>query len=129
MSKTYTIKRSDWNGMLDINSIHSMLYDPDRPANNMCCLGIIACQLGIPKDKIAGHGDPENVADGDTQDTFLQAGFLKDAVDGFGHVTRYNSELSHKAIDINDSTLIPSEKEAKLTELFKKHNITLIFED
>lgn len=128
---TYTIKRSDWNGAVEVIPGTSCLYDPRRADHNKCCLGIIAGQLKISDESIAHRGSFLDLDDMSAKGIAHTAKFLAEYENEDSDGPYYaDSDLSHRAININDSiALTPEQKEAHLISLFAEHNITLIFED
>lgn len=83
---------------------------------NMCCLGQIAAQCGVPASQLAGRDGPSDV--------FRSAdGFL--VTQDLGVM---NSQLSRLAMGINDSRqLKQSTRERNLRKLFAEHDVRLRF--
>lgn len=89
---------------------------------NMCCLGHICLQSGVPKEKLVSIGTPEDILDEyETGETTGKINFLLSP-------KRLDNFLSEDAISINDDPEISDEERIKkLKVLFKKHNIVLKF--
>lgn len=122
-NKTYTIQRSKWNGMLaNVSPENSRLYNPMFSEHNMCCLGIIACQLGYDAETIRYKKEPEDVF---PAQLMVNAGFVE-----YSDVGTRNTILSKDAMRINDDECFtPEHKESKLIALFAEHGHTITFED
>ena len=77
----------------------------------MCCLGQCMSQLGIEDEDLVGRGEPNCVAN-------------------LLPFSQYSNctELSFDAMEINDNLVNTIEhREEKLTELFKKHGLSIEF--
>lgn len=80
----------------------------------MCCLGQMCLQLGVPEEKIRLNSSPTNVRD-------VQIKYLKNR-------EGYDSELSEKAMEINDDQeTTVEEKKRKLRSLFKRYRHQVVF--
>lgn len=89
---------------------------------NMCCLGQVAHELGIPLDDLEEQTDPRDVPDG----KMIEAGFVVRAV--MPLYAFQNSAFSGFCITHNDnSTITDKQREALLIEEFKKNGHTLKF--
>lgn len=80
----------------------------------MCCLGMVAKQLGYKDKEILNCGEPDEV-DSDRENLLVRK------IDGSDFNTYHkNSELSSKAIEINDDDdkLNDEERELRLVALF-----------
>lgn len=101
-----------------------------------CILGQRCLQLGLSKSKLREGNTPTDVLDlysesrkGTITDLLVEDGLVKIEVDVYdGEENYYDTELASSAMSLNDSTSITrEEREAKLTELFSRHGITLKF--
>lgn len=92
---------------------------------NMCCLGHISLQCGVPGIELQNVGSPKNVASLVLLD-FLSTYRLTEWGYRSGVET---TSLTNSAIEINDDKyLSDTEREKKLTTLFAGHGYTLKFE-
>lgn len=88
--------------------------------NYMCCLGFMCHQLGVPKKDLLDMGQPSSLAG-----KYKLPGLLKKK-DG----KPIQTNLTKEAIKINDlESLTRKEREKRLTELFKKKGIEVIFKN
>lgn len=91
-----------------------------RTTGKMCCLGFRAIQCGYTVDQVTGRGTPFSLS----KMTNLRSEF-GDMANNIG-----NSDLACAAMDINDALHIDeTEREKRLTELFGKAGITVVFEN
>ncbi len=89
-----------------------------NPEGFMCCLGQIACQLGVKKKDILEEAEPCDIN--------KELPVLTKRLDNFGEYD--NSQLSSQAMRINDDpNLSLAERERKLKSLFSKFHHTLVF--
>lgn len=107
--KEFKVNRNKW-----LRGSTSELIDDN---GNMCCLGFICNQLGIPKASMKDKDNPYEIK------------VLLPYLTEMYHSLIVDSDLAKKAVQFNDdSNLFESEREAQLIKLFKKHNLTLKFE-
>lgn len=93
----------------------------------MCCLGQCALQLGYEKHYLLNIGEPmELPVIEEIPDYEILHGV--DNRSYGGNDQYYNTDLSTKAMDINDNTkTTPEEKEEELIELFEEYGHTIKF--
>lgn len=118
-TKRFVVSRGKW---LRGDPVVSRLRDG---RGQMCCLGFCAVQLGTSHDALLDVGEPCDLDPEGSALDHLDGVLL--VVDDDG-VSRFNSALADRAIDINDANDIDDvQREALLTELFAKHGYTLEF--
>lgn len=115
--QTFIIDRSKWKNKKTFTDSGNLtyLYRKDEKGRvQMCCLGFVCNQLGIPKRSLNEKEVPDELA------KIWDIPYLvKDSL---------NTTLTREAIRINDSPLISlSDKEVKLKELFNRYNLDLEF--
>lgn len=125
--KKLVIKRSKWlRGGKDGNGAEalSLLMNKD---GHKCCLGFYVRACGYKK-ALKGKACPD-----DEIQVPREAKWLLDSVDEQRHLRLkdyYNSNACNNLMMINDNEHFPqSERELKLTKLFAKQGITVIFVD
>jgi hypothetical protein len=125
MKKAYEIDRSKWRSggdefelsefILNVNVVGRGETVLCNDEGFMCCLGQICVSEGVNVG-----GSPEPMVVGETIDILT----IQDEESGIWE----NTELSKRAMDINDDCFITiEEREQKLIELFRKYNIELSF--
>ncbi len=89
-------------------------------SGEMCCLGFVAKQLCEVDDiSILGIREPSGLSN--VVEPLNESCFV-------GHDRRVNSDLTEEAMLINDdSCMCDKEREERLIDLFKAHNIELLF--
>lgn len=113
--QTFVVKRNNW-ARGGVNGTSRLL----NRFNNMCCLGFVCNQLGIPKRDLKGVGSPLYLSD-KWDIPYLINDYKNNA---FGY-----DFLSYPAMNINDNPVISDkEREKKLKRLFNKHNLDIVFE-
>lgn len=141
-----TIQRSRWaNPSYDT-------ADPDHGSSQllndrgcMCCLGFAMEKAGFEWQDIDEVSTPEEIFCGDEQEwpakvmphkDFVELFFKREELEDYseeGPATYFrwrDTKLTADAIHINDHALYSlEEREAKLIELFAKHDIALVFVD
>lgn len=113
--QTFIIDRSKWKNRDTFRDNHTYLYNKDEKGRvQMCCLGFVCNQLGIPKRDLDNHLVPLNL---------YHTWDIPYLTQGCTH-----TRLSMQALKINDSRMIKSsEREGLLKELFNSHNLDLEF--
>jgi hypothetical protein len=115
--QTFTIDRSKWKNRRTFtdSNLLTCLYSKDEKGRvQMCCLGFVCNQLGIPKRDLDKKRVPNNLCD-DWDIPYLLNG-------------RINTTLAMDAISINDSSRSSSsKKEVLLKKLFNSYNLDLKF--
>lgn len=112
MIKSFTVDRARWGK----NALKR------RDNGKMCCLGFLSLACGVPEAKLCLEDGQER-------------GFPDTGWPGYPDFTLPDddgehigsSSLEDRAASINDGDLDDADKEAKLIELFAKHNIELTF--
>lgn len=136
---TLCINRREWRRGGSNMALNEMYGDTVLlSANKMkCCLGFACLISGAPESSILDKGEPYQIKGGrdSISDIFglLEGGYEEDMEDDDGKQYTevsdlHNSDLTGDAIEINDNRYITEEeREAELTELFKKHGHTIEF--
>lgn len=116
--KTFKIDTTYW---LRGDNQDSRLLHPDRKFANMCCLGHICEQAGIPKKLLFEMPSPASLTELDVEEYSKISFLLNKHKDN-------NNKLSKKAMKINDDINITDEvRIEKLKALFLEHKIKLVF--
>lgn len=111
-----TINRSKWRtGLAYEIATGPGFTELLNPSGGQCCLGFICEATGVPRTRLLHLKKPSEL--------MAEVDGLVDRCDG----DYEDTELTNKAIDINDGDLDPSEKEQKLLELFKNSPYELEF--
>lgn len=118
--KTVTIDRSKWvrnisedvvvkNGNECGSKTAAVLGDTNllNDDGNMCCLGFICNQAGVPKTLLNNQGFPYSVEHKRVPKYLVENGS--------------NTNLTYQAIQINDTFMDGKTRERKLKALFKDH--------
>lgn len=118
--KTVTIDRSKWvrnisedvvvkNGNLLISKTAAVLGDTSllNDNGNMCCLGFICHQAGVPKTLLNNQGFPDALEHKRMPKYLVEGGC--------------NTDVTTQAASINDTFMDGKTRERKLKALFKDH--------
>lgn len=127
--KTFILDYSKWRcgGNNSKNRLGLGITSLHNEYGYMCCLGQACIQLGVPKKVLGTSGSPSSVVfySSEYRDKLLL--LAREARFSEQRGSRYiNTELSSRAIAINDNTETTPEKKIKqLRALFKEHGIKM----
>ncbi len=125
MRRAFTITRDKWLNAGTRGDTDTMLFDPSRDRHNMCCLGQIMHQCGVPLDMLQHQLRPADSGVGPLLAQY-DVGFL---LYGDG-LECTDNQLASRAMDINDDNdtpRTPEVREADLAALFADEGIRLTF--
>ena len=122
-AQTFIVDRSTWNNSHTFVRSNPYLYSESRAGEErLCCLGFVCHQLGIPVKDFKYKGFPSDLKNEWDIPYLLKGSIYK------GKKYWSNSDLTNKAVKINDSLAVPfKEKEKMLKELFNKHKLDIKF--
>lgn len=127
--KTITIDRSKWRrgGSGKTGRDFAKLYNPTEPTQyNMCCLGQYLEQCGVKKTLLTNAMSPGDIKVEDVPKVTKAMEVLVNPEESFKWFAE--TELTGAAMDINDNVKISGKtREKRLTKLFEKHGIQLVF--
>lgn len=124
--KTFVVDRGTWRfGGDKYNSARGYTALMNEKGLR-CCLGFVASQLGVSDDRLIEAGIPEELRDNCGLMGVCELPPL--TVDKYRTGSVSDTELSAKAMAINDDDLTHQQREQQLTELFNSHGYGLTFE-
>ena len=133
--REFTIDRSKWrSGGEGIYKHGEGLTALRNTMGQMCCLGQIATQIGLP---IKNEGEPMQIAElhklvGRNDcllTTVTQAAPFEDGAEDYDEDDYYNSKFSNELMDINDNEDMDIiEREEQIIAAAAKHHVTIKFE-
>lgn len=121
--QTFIVDRASWkNSHTFPGTATQLLTESKDSPNTMCCLGFVCNQLDVPKEDLLNCLTPGSLRDKWT------IPYLMEKISMMGEDKWIDTELSDKAMEINDyDHIAPKDKEKLLKELFAKHNLGIKF--
>lgn len=128
--KTITIDRSKWRrgGSGKTGKEYAQLFNPKEPTPfNMCCLGQYLEQCGVKKSYLEHRVTPGDIKVSQVPKVTKAIKVLGGEIDKRSSYFGI-SDVAEEAMALNDNVKISGKtREKRLTKLFEKHGIQLVF--